>query len=155
MNFVIIGVFAVIVLSLLIVVSGNNKNKSLADSHIKEISYSEYKDRVKDDNYTIFLFAQPGCSHCQAYKPFVNLLAEENDLVIYYINVASADLKDEEYYELRSSITATKNEYDSDGNPVIPTPATAIFKSGVEVDSILGDIGYDGLEEFLKNNGVI
>ena len=154
-NIAVIGVFLVIVLSLLIIVSSSNKNKSLVDSHIVEVNYSEYKEKIKSDGYTIVLLAQPNCGHCKNYKPVVNMIALENDLTIYYLNVASRDLKEEEYYEIRNSVNATKDQVDPDGNPVIPTPGTVIYKNGVEVNSILGDIKYDGLINFLKNNGVI
>lgn len=155
MNIFIIGILVVLVGSLLIVVSNNNANKSIAGNNIKEISYKEYKDKVNSDDYTIILLASPTCYHCQEYKPAVNTLAGDNNLTVYYINVSSEDLTLEEYLDLRESITATKEEVDSEGNPVIPTPVTAIFKNGVEVASELGDIKYDGFKELLKNSGVI
>ena len=152
-NGFIIGIFVILVVSMLVIVSRNNNNK--IGNHIKEISYNEYKDKIKSDDFTIILLASPTCSHCQDYKPMVNALASENNLTVYYVNVSSQELKEEEYLEIRESVSATKEEYDSYGNPVIPTPATAVFKNGVEVSSELGDIGYDGFKSLLVKCGVI
>lgn len=143
-----------IVVAILIVVSDNNSNKANGNNRIIEISYSEYKEKIMDDGYTIVLLASPSCSHCQDYKPFVNGLANEYDLDVYYVNVSSNDMTDEEYNELHDSISALKDQYNS-GIPIIPTPTTVVLKNGVEVASILGDIGYDGLKEFLLTNNVI
>lgn len=144
-----------IVVAILIMVSNDKGKKAIVGNHINEISYSEYKEKIKDDAYTIVLFASPDCSHCQEYKPFVNALASEYSLDIYYVNVSASDLSMAEYDEIHDSLSATKGQFDSSGEKVIPTPTTALFKNGVEISSILGDIGYSGLKEFLKKNKVI
>ncbi len=151
-NGIVIGIVILIVGAIAIMVSNNKK---LGASNIKEISYSEYKEKIKDDNYTIVLLASPTCYHCQEYKPFVNVLAEENNFTVYYLNVHSEKLTEEEYNELHDNISATKEQFNSSGGKVIPTPTTIILKNGEEVNSILGDIGYDGLKKFLQENEVI
>ena len=151
-NFVIFGCAILLVGALAIIVSNNKK---FGASHIIEVSYSEYKEKIKNEGYTIVLLASPTCSHCNNYKPFVNGLAEEYGFEVYYVNVNSSKLEEEEYYELHDSIKATAEQFNSEGEKVIPTPTTVIFKNGVEVASELGDIGYDGFKKLLKNNGVI
>ena len=143
---------AVLFVGALAVMVSNNKQ---IGNRIKEISYSEFKEQIKSPDYTVVLLASPYCSHCQEYKPFVNGLAEEYDFKVYYINVHSDKLKPEEYNELHDTISATKDQFTQEGESSIPTPTTAIFKDGVEVASKLGDIGYEGLKELLKDNGVI
>ena len=122
------------------------------DNYIKEISYNEYNDIIKKDEYSIVLLTNPDCSHCISYKPFVNYLAKENNLNVYNINLTSITY--EEYNVLHDKYSATKDQY-RDGVPVIPTPTTLIVKNGIEITSALGDIGYNGLERLLKNNNVI
>lgn len=151
----IILVIIVIVLALSVMVSSNKGNKAVTGNHITEISYAEYKQKIMDDDYTIVLLASPTCSHCQDYKPFVNGLAGEYDLEVYYLNVASKDLTNDEYIELHDSLSVLRGQYNSYNEPVIPTPTTAILKNGREVSSILGDIGYNGLKDFLIRNEVI
>lgn len=154
-NIGIAAVVVVIVLALAVMVSSNKGGKAITGNHITEISYAEYKEKIKSDDYTIVLLASPTCSHCQDYKPFVNGLAGEYGLEVYYINVASKDLKEEEYTELHDSLSVLKEQYNSSNEPVIPTPTTAILRNGKEVSSILGDIGYNGLKDFLTKNEVI
>ena len=151
-NSVIIGCAILLVGALAIIVSNNKK---LGASHIKEVSYSEYQEKIKSEGYTIVLLASPTCSHCNNYKPFVNGLAEEYNFDVYYVNVHSSDLTNEEYDALHDSITATLDQFDQEGGKVIPTPTTVVFRNGEEVTSELGDIGYDGLKSLLKNSGVI
>jgi thioredoxin-related protein len=71
-NIGIIAVVVVIVLALAIVVSSNKGGKAVTGNNIIEISYSEYKEKIMGDDYTIVLLASPTCSHCQDYKPFMN-----------------------------------------------------------------------------------
>jgi len=146
-------VCAIILVGALGIVVSNNKKAGVG--RIKEISYSEYQEKIKEKGVTIVLLASPTCGHCNNYKPFVNALAEENNFDVYYVNVNSEKLTNEEYDELHDSISALKEQFGSSGEKVIPTPTTIIFRDGNEVVSELGDIGYDGLKKLLKNNGVI
>ena len=122
------------------------------ESYIKEITYSEYLDVIKKDEYSIILLTSPTCSHCNNYKPFVNYTASEHNLKVYDIDLTTITY--EEYVELHDKYSATKDKYSGD-NPIIPTPTTIIVKNGEEIASVLGDIGYNGLVKTLKNNQVI
>ena len=152
-NVVTIAITVLIIGALAIVVSNNKDYHST--NPIKEVSYAEYISKIKDDDYTVVLLAAPDCSHCQNYKPFVKGIADEYGFEVYYLNVHSKTLKNEDYDKIHDSVKATSDQFSSDGEKVIPTPTTVIYKSGVEVDSILGDIGYEGLKSFLIDNGVI
>ena len=134
--------------SLIIMFTGSDKS----DNYIKEINYSEYLDVIKKDEYSIILLTSPTCSHCVNYKPFVNYVAKEHNLNVYNINLTN--IKYEEYIELHDKYKATKDQY-SDDTPIIPTPATVIVRNNQEVASVLGDIGYNGLTQLLKNNNII
>ena len=152
-NGVIIGVIVILVGALAIMVSSNTKNVN-NEKRIVEISYQEYEEKIKSDDYVILLFTSPTCSHCQDYKPFVNLVANEYDLTVYDIDVSSRDLTDEQYNNLHE-YSVLKDQYNSSGIPVIPTPTTVIVRNSQEVASTMGDIGYDGFVKFLKENKVI
>ena len=144
---IIIGIIFLIG-SLIIMFTGSDKS----DNYIKEINYSEYLDVTKKDEYSIILLTSPTCSHCVNYKPFVNYVAKENNLNVYNINLTN--IKYDEYIELHDKYKATKDQY-SDGTPIIPTPATIIVRNNQEIASVLGDIGYNGLTQLLKNNNII
>lgn len=122
------------------------------DNYIHEISYSEYLDVLKKNEYSIIILTSPTCSHCNNYKPFVNYVASEYNLNVYDVNLTTITY--DEYIELHDKYKATKDQY-SENVPAIPTPATIIVKNGEEVTSILGDIGYNGLVKLLKNYQVI
>lgn len=144
---IIIGI--VFLIGSLIIMFANN---SQTDNYIKEITYQEYEEIIKEDKYSIILLTSPTCSHCVSYKPFVNYVAKENNLNVYNINLTTITY--EEYVSLHDKYSATKNEY-REGQAVIPTPATLVVRNNLEITSTLGDIGYNGLTQLLKNNNVI
>ena len=145
--FVIIGIIFLIASLVLMFI------KKKDDNHIVDITYSEYKELIKKDEYTIILFTSPTCSHCVQYKPYVNYVAGENNLTVY--NLSLTDIDYDQYIEIHDTYSVTKTQYDDNNNPGIPTPVTVIVKNGEEVTSILGDIGEKGFRNLLKTNGVI
>ena len=144
--FIIVGIIFLIG-SLVLMFTVNN------DSSIKDISFKEYKDKIKEDKYNVFILTSPTCTHCNNYKPYVNYVAKENNIKVYNINLSNLEYN--EYIELHDTYSILKNEYGSDNNPVIPTPVTIITKNGQEIASSLGDIGQKGFTSLLKNNNVI
>lgn len=127
-------------------------NSDTTDNYIRKIGYSEYEEIIEKDEYSIILLTNPDCSHCNNYKPYVNYMAKESNLKVYDIDLTTITY--DEYIELHDKYNATKNQY-KDGVPGIPTPVTIIVKNGEEITSILGDIGYNGLEKLLKNYQII
>ena len=146
LNAIIIGVIVLIVGAFLIIVSNKSVNR------IIKLTYTDYQEKIKEDTDIVVYYGRVGCSHCQQYKPIVSLVADEYDLVVYYVDIDT--LSEEEYIDLHDSLSVTKDYYDGD-DPIVPTPITAIFKSGVEKDSELGNIKYDGLVNLLDENNVI
>lgn len=151
-NAIILGFSLLLVFTIAFMISKNKE--ALSYNHIKEISYSDYLEKIKDDNYTIILLATPECQYCIKYKPFMNQVAVDYDLEINYLDLSSNDLKEEEYIALHDEYSVLKDRYDED-IPIIPTPTTIIVKNGKEVASKSGNIGYDGFLKLLKENGVI
>ena len=146
----ILGIVGILMLIIFVIVHLSNKNNL---NHIKEISYSKYQEVIKDDDYTIVLLASPTCSHCFSYKPLMNQVLYEYNLEAKYVDVSVLDK--EEIIELHDSISALISQFNNEGNYVIPTPTTIIFKNGKEIDSRSGNLGYDGFLSFLKMNGVV
>ena len=127
--------------------------KKNVENHIIEINYNEYVNLIKEDKYQIILLTSPTCTHCKEYKPYVNYVADENNLQIYNLNINN--LNYDEYMEIHDLYNATKNYYSTNGSPSILTPTTLIIKNGHEVDSISGNIGYSGLLNLLKKNKIV
>ena len=91
----------------------------------------------------ILVISQTWCSHCTNYKPKVKEVANNNKVIIYYIE-----------YNMLSDVD--KNTFD---NYVIfsGTPTTVFFKNGLELIDlkIEGNITIKKLENTLINNGYI
>jgi len=147
---IIIGIIFLIASLVLMLTHNKNKDK---ENRIVEISYAEYKDIIKNNDYNIIILTTPTCIHCNNYKPSVNDVANNYDLIIYNLNVST--LKYDEYLELHDKYTATKDSYSSNDNPTILTPTTIITKNDVEIDSIRSDIGSSGFLQLLKKNNII
>ena len=144
---IIIGiVVGILIIFFAIYVSNSQQYKSKGLTYLKTVSYSEYKELMTEDEDNVFLFASPSCTHCIAYKPEVSKLASEYEKNIYYVNVGNLD--ENEYLDIINTYSVLKEQ----GS--IPTPTTVITKNGKEVSGIMGNIGYDGLQAFLTENGV-
>ena len=128
-------------------------DKGLNNEPIKEVTYNEYLDKIKSSNYTIVLLEKDNCGYCKDYKPSVRMVLNEFGKEAISINVNQ--LKEDDKRALHDSISVLKNKYDDDGKIIIGTPTTILFKDGLEVDVIQGDIGDKGLREFLVKNGVV
>ena len=147
-TFIIIGIVFLIG-SLILMFFGGKKE----GNNIVEINYNEYKEKIAEDKYNVILLTSPTCSHCVSYKPYVNAVANDYDLEVYNLNLNT--LEYDQYIEIHDAYTVTKDEYDENNVPGIPTPVTIITKNGEEVKSILGDIGSTGFLNLLKTNNVI
>ena len=145
LNYILIGFIILISISIILMLSEKR--------NIKEIDYRGYAEKMKSSDYSIFLLAREGCTHCQMYKPFVDKIAKKYELTVYYLDVDK--LKENEFYDIHDSVSALINEYSSDGEAIIPTPTTVIYKNGSEIVSEIGNIGEDGFEKLLINNRVV
>ena len=56
---------------------------------------------------------------------------------------------------IHDKYSATRDNYNENNIPTIPTPVTIITKNGEEVTSILGDIGANGFSKLIKTYGII
>ncbi len=145
--FIIIGIVCLII-SLFLTLSKN----IIIDNHIIEINYDSYREIIKKNEYSIIILTSATCQHCKNYKPAVNRVANDYNITVYDLNVNS--LSYNEYLEIHDKYIALKDSY-SNGRPSILIPTTIITKNGEEVDSILNDIGYNGLVSWFKKNDII
>jgi thiol-disulfide isomerase/thioredoxin len=59
------------------------------EAKIKDISYSEFKDKAKKDKNTLFLIDQSACSQCNKAREVLNKLADKNKIDVYHLNAAN------------------------------------------------------------------
>lgn len=117
---------------------------SCGSSKLKSISYSELKDKIKNEETFFFIVIRDGCQHCEKFVPKVEEILEEYDIVGYKLNYSNlSEEEDEDFY----------NEYG-----ISATPTTVFIKDGKEVSMLQRVEGNVSKEKFitkLKNNDYI
>lgn len=147
------SILIIFIIILLIVLSFLLLKNKKENNHIIEINYSEYRELINRDEYSIIILTSPTCVHCNNYKPSVNHVCDKYDLTVYDLNLYN--LSYEEYIELHDKYRATKDIYSQTDKPTILTPTTIITKNGEEIDSVSNNLGYIGLIDFLVENDII
>ena len=145
LNYILVGFIVILGVSIYLMLGEK--------SNIRIIKYNEFLSKSKENDYTVFLLAIDGCTHCQMYKPIVNEIAKMYDFEAFYLDVD--EITKDEFDYLHDNVSALMNEYSDDDEPVIPTPTTIIFKDGQEVASKIGNIGKEGFINLLVDSGVI
>ncbi len=109
------------------------------------IGIEEYLKMVNTENFIVFV-AREGCGYCDQYKPIVNEVMAENDVMIYQLDITNFAQEDyEKMYTTASYFTDEK----------WGTPTTLIFSNGTVKDVLGGYVDATGLVDFLKTNGVM
>lgn len=116
---------------------------TIKNNYFKEIKYDEVVSLINNKEDFILVISQTGCGHCISYKPKVEQVANDKNILIYYIefNLLSND-------EKKSFV----NYIDISG-----TPTTVFFRDGSEIENarISGDTDIIEIENVLRNNGYI
>ena len=94
---------------------------------------------IKNKEDFVIILSQSTCSHCALYKPKAKLVAEENNINIYYLDYDTDKTDKEEIIKY----------FNFDGS----TPQTFFFKEGEEIslmERITGDVEKEVLVNKLK-----
>jgi len=126
--------------------SDNSSDDSSINSEInyfKELNVNDFVSLIDNKEDFVLVISQTWCSHCTNYKPKVEDVANNNKVIIYYI----------EYNMLSENEKNIFNGYVE----FLGTPTTVFFKDGTElVDAkIEGDTTSKKIESILKDNGYI
>lgn len=108
-----------------------------------EIKYSEYEEKMANNDLFMVIIVRDGCGYCEMYEPIVKKVAEEYKVPISYINLTN--LTDEERSALSTSNSYLKNKKWG-------TPTTLFMYGSKVIDSIGGYVEEDTFVEFLKKN---
>lgn len=137
-------VIILVSICLIVLVGAIIADRILGKTYFNKIEYVDLIKKIKNDETFIFVISQTTCSHCAAYKPKLEKVANDHKIDIYYIDVDL--LSDNERNELSSYVS-----YDG-------TPVTIFLKDGEETSAatrINGDASIDKIERKLKSNGFI
>lgn len=135
---ILITIVILIILSIVVILSSNKNN-------LIKLSYNEVVEKINNKESFVLCISATYCSHCQDYKPKLKNVANDYNILIYYIDIDKLDEK--EYINL-------KKELSLDGS----TPITIFFKNGEEATTatrIEGDVKTEKIIEKLKANGFI
>lgn len=113
-------------------------------SYFQEIKYDEVIEKMNNKESFILVLSQTYCEHCASYKPKVEKVANDEKIMIYYLEVDL--LNEEEKKEFKNYIS-----YSS-------TPLTVFIVSGEEKTAatrIVGDASEEKILKKLKSNGYI
>lgn len=105
--------------------------------YLKEISYKEYEELIKNKESFVVEIMRDGCSACESFKPTLKEFTEEYKIEVKYINTDNL----------------TDEEIDTFG--ISGTPTLIFYKDGVEqtVSSrLIGAVSKDKIVAKFKAN---
>jgi len=130
------SIYLILILILVLVGCGTRSN-------YKSIKATEATAMLDNMDSIVLVIGLSSCAACRSYKPVVEELVKNYDIVIYYVELDTDN---------RTDVTNLINKHLIEA---LYTPTTYIFKEGVLVDSVIGDIEYRRLKTWLEGNGVI
>lgn len=109
----------------------------------RTITYSTFKDNIKNKKDMIVEIVQTGCSHCEAFEPTFSKFMKDNNLEYVKLNLTNASEADYQDLSTKYGVTGT--------------PTVLIFKNGNELSEyrISGDQPESVLKENFKSAGYI
>ena len=113
-------------------------------SSYDEVSYKEFKNKIKNKDSFILFVGSSTCSACKSYKITLNKVIKKYNVDVKYIDLAK--LSDDENSEFSASF------------PISGTPTTLYVKNGKEKDTynrVVGDVKYSKIFKSFKENGYI
>lgn len=128
----------VVVALLSLILTGCNTKKNLI-----EINYDELRTKIENKESFVLYVGSSECSHCSDFKPILEKVITENNLDVYYINMANLS---------KSKYNAVLDKIDGNG-----TPTTVYLKNGKTKSSprISGARDYETIIEFFKELNLI
>ena len=135
-NNIIIIISCIILIALIAILIINNTKETYT---LKQVTFTEAKELIKNKEDFVIILSQSTCSHCALYKPKAKLVAEENNINIYYLDYDTDKTDKEEIIKY----------FNFDGS----TPQTFFFKEGEEIslmERITGDVEKEVLVNKLK-----
>lgn len=117
---------------------------SNSSSYLKDLSFSELKDKLEAKEEFFFVVTQDGCSHCEAFIPVLTKTLEKYKITGYNLNLSKLSTEDNKKFD---------ELFKTEG-----TPTTIFVKDGNEISllqRIYGEASEDQIVQKLKNNNYI
>ena len=111
---------------------------------LKSISYSSFKEKLKNKETFFLVVTRDGCQYCEKFVPTVEEVLSEYEVTGYNLNYTDLSDSDKELFD---------PEYNVDS-----TPTTIFIRDGEEISilqRIEGNVSKEKLVAKLKSNGYI
>ena len=113
------------------------------EAGLKKLSYSEYQEKIDNNEGFVVIIERTTCSHCQSFMPVAEQFAKDNNLPLYYID--TDEMKESEWSKLENSNTFFKKSKDNWG-----TPTTLVLAGSESIDDIEGETDSKSLLKLYK-----
>lgn len=108
------------------------------EAGLHKLSYSEYQEKIDNNESFIVIVSRTTCSHCQNFMPVAEDFANDESLPLYYID--TDDFTSDEWTDLEKSNTFFKENSGNWG-----TPTTLVLAGEESIDSVVGESDSDAL----------
>ena len=108
------------------------------EAGLHKLSYSEYQEKIDNNESFIVIVSRTTCSHCQSFMPVAEDFVNEEGLPLYYID--TDDFTEDEWTSLESS-----NTYFEENSGNWGTPTTLVLAGEESIDSVVGESDSDTL----------
>ena len=119
--------------------------------NITKIEGDRYKELIESSDKHVVVIAQVGCSACISAKPYLDKIAKENNIDIYYYEVDQIASEDEFNY-FTTSLEYIKEQVEAE---TLSTPTIMITQNKEVIASMVGFEGEEKTVSLLKEQGII
>lgn len=124
----------------------NNEAESSSSqeySHIILIDYNTFMEKITQKESFILTVTQTTCSHCHEFKPILNKVMKENNLIAYELDLLT--LTQEELNKVKDFIN------------ISGTPTTLFYENGEEniTNRLVGNVSEETIIKRLKETNYI
>jgi len=101
---------------------------------MEKLTNENFKGKIGEDKLTLVDFSANWCMPCKMFKPIVEELAENmKDINVYNVDIDECEEVAREYR-------------------IFSVPTLVLFKNGEKIDTSVGLLSYEELEEFVSKN---
>lgn len=128
-------------------------------SSFKAITASDIKTESKSETI-VLLIARQGCSFCSYYAPILAEVAEDYNITVRYIDLATivdfsqGYITDSDAYDLLAGLEGSGDWKDFAKKNITGTPLTLIIKNNKVIGGVAGYVEASGIESAFENAGI-
>lgn len=111
---------------------------------LHQLTYSEYKEKIDNNESFVFIVERATCSHCVNFMPVAEKFAKDNNLPMYYVDTDTFNESD--WSEFEKSNSFFKKNSNSWG-----TPTTIVLAGREAVDYIEGETTSENLKKLYED----